>query len=1491
MKKVFKFFTLVAIALCVALTATAGDAGRAMGTGALAKRDAKPVAHFKHHRFATVKGSQANAPVKAKTTISSKAAAPFKAQVMPKADVALPNIVASVVDGQALNVGMYQITADGLVALKKDYRMSARNGGAAIGDQYIACYMDQFEGVVYGAYYRIIDMSTWTIVNENYEAPYNMMAECMTSDGTTIYGCFYNNDLSGYELGTMSIDPAQRTGTIRQLGGYYSALACDDNYLYGIYPDGSLMQISKTDGSEMLLSSTGLQSSYLTSAVYDTRKHILYYSTCNDSEIALYSIDFNNSYAVAKVCDLAGEVCGMHIVLPPAEDDAPAAVNDLQVQFEGGSLVGSATFTMPTATFAGGTLTGNCEYKVMVNKQVVVQGNAAAGESVLAPVAVDAPGSYKFSVVASNSVGQSPASNAVSMWVGPDAPVAPFMVEANYSNGRVTVSWDACNMSQHGGYFDADQVKYRVIRYKNNIEDGLVASYISTTSCIDPITTEPEALTILTYKVIAFFETSEAEPTSSNPVVFGSIIPPYTNNFENADFFAPFTVIDANDDFNSWGWTPGWDNEGAAFVGYSWENDMDDWLMTPAIKLEAGKAYRLTIAARNEGQWYKDLFEVKMGTASTVEAMTIPVIGVTELSGDTYGNYYAVITPEATGTYYLGIHCLSAKNQGGVYIDAITIDAPLSDQAPAAVDNVKFVGQPDGSMAIDVSFNAPTKNIAGNDLTSLTQVKLTRDGEVVKTFAAPAPGAALTFKDYMDGEERNVHYTIVASNDAGEGMVYESDAYAGLKVPATPTGCKVVESKTTLGQCTITWDPVTTSVDGDPMNQNLITYSIYDINEQPLATGLTAADAANGYTTQVQLPDDGEQALTIYYIFAHNRKGNSVNGFTQMIPVGPAYSVPFKESAPDAIFTHPVWMQEGAASWGTTMSCFVPLCTPVDGDNGMIYMEPFLAKQDNMLLSAKVHIPEADNLCLSFYYCGTDEDRFDFVPVVRIPSGDTYYIGEYIHTNSAGQGWHQVIVPMDQFKGQDVQVGLNVNGRSMEDYFLIDCVEVREFAAHDIAAGDITVPSTITAGKANKISVKIANAGTNAVEQCEVALFAGEEKVASTQVTNLAVSESRTIDFNICPAPTALGSVSYYGKVIFAADENPDNNVTEAKTTEVVASTLPTVTIEGLTTGSTVTLTWEDPSTEASTQVVNDDLENYESFVVNRAGNYTFYDLDGSSTFALENGAQFPHNGEPMAFITFDIAQLSEADQAKCSGYAHSGNKCLASIASTTSNNDWLISPELPGNAQTISFWNRSANVSYGFDEFQVLYSTTGNTPADFTQLGENYASNLGWSKIEVELPEGTKYFAIRCISFMTVGWLLDDITYTAGTPAYTALGYNIYRNGEKINSDLVTECAYTDNIAAHAIYDYNVTAVYAEGESALSNTYSTAPTGIDDINTGVAITATKGAIIVSGAHNTAVYGIDGKLHAQAVGNAVIPVEAGLYIVKADAKVAKVLVK
>ena len=74
---------------------------------------------------------------------------------------------------------------------------------------------------------------------------------------------------------------------------------------------------------------------------------------------------------------------------------------------------------------------------------------------------------------------------------------------------------------------------------------------------------------------------------------------------------------------------------------------------------------------------------------------------------------------------------------------------------------------------------------------------------------------------------------------------------------------------------------------------------------------------------------------------------------------------------------------------------------------------------------------------------------------------------------------------------------------------------------------------------------------------------------------------------------------------------------------------------------------------------------------------------------------------------------------------------------------------------------------------------------------------------------------------------------YDGATDGASLLGYNVYRDGEKLNAEPVTANSYTDAVSDSKTHKYKVTAVYDEGESNFSEELSVgATTGINTVAT-----------------------------------------------------------
>ncbi|MDE6360394.1 MAG: choice-of-anchor J domain-containing protein, partial [Muribaculaceae bacterium] len=188
---------------------------------------------------------------------------------------------------------------------------------------------------------------------------------------------------------------------------------------------------------------------------------------------------------------------------------------------------------------------------------------------------------------------------------------------------------------------------------------------------------------------------------------------------------------------------------------------------------------------------------------------------------------------------------------------------------------------------------------------------------------------------------------------------------------------------------------------------------------------------------------------------------------------------------------------------------------------------------------------------------------------------------------------------------------------------------------------------------------------------------------------------------------------------------------------------------------------------------------------------------------------------------------------------AHSGHQYLVSMAVTDSDftqkrsDDWAISPQLNGKAQTISFWAKSM-LADALETIEVLYSTSGTDLDDFTSVATFDNVPWEWKQYYFDIPAGAKHFALRCVTRDGYILMVDDVNFTPADNAASLdlSGYNVYRNGVKINEAPVTSTSYADQEASDKNAVYNVTAIYTgRGESMFSNDAIATQSGLRNIS------------------------------------------------------------
>lgn len=257
-----------------------------------------------------------------------------------------------------------------------------------------------------------------------------------------------------------------------------------------------------------------------------------------------------------------------------------------------------------------------------------------------------------------------------------------------------------------------------------------------------------------------------------------------------------------------------------------------------------------------------------------------------------------------------------------------------------------------------------------------------------------------------------------------------------------------------------------------------------------------------------------------------------------------------------------------------------------------------------------------------------------------------------------------------------------------------------------------------------------------------------------------------------------------------------------------------------------ITLQWNNPEPMDG---YFDDFEGHSDFVVNSPGSvgWDYLDMDNANTYTW-SATSFPNQGSKMAFIVFNVAKTSPSIADYPDAKPYSGNKMLVFFAAQDqSNNDYIISPELSFTEDfQVSFRARSYTDKYGLERIRVGYSTTGKLVSDFIWVSEGDYEEVpaAWTLKSYTIPKEAKYVTVNCVSNEAFMLFIDDLFVGTNQirPKANAvnklIGFNLYRNSEKINTELLTEMVYVDEVPDYGDYTYEVSAVYAnDSESAHS--------------------------------------------------------------------------
>ena len=644
-------------------------------------------------------------------------------------------------------------------------------------------------GALNGARYITIDTENWKelkrVLYGTEKKSYSLLSTSMAYNPTDdkTYSLQYNDEMSGMDwcIYNEDYDEMDKIAAFRGKYNVLTLASVPSGDMYFINYLGDLYRIDKKTARPTLVGGTGIMPTmYVQSMAYDARTGLFIWAAQTETGSELYAV--NPETAEATLIGRFNhneQIVALKVDENAAKDDAPAMAENLNLVFDAdGSLTGKIEFSVPTVTYGGAAL-DNAILNVWLDGENLKGVSATPGENVSIPVTMT-EGNHYVAVNMSNAAGYSPMAS-VKKYAGYDTPekVGNLTFEYDAEGKQNKVSWTAPAAGVNDGYLDMANLKYTVVRMPDSVT---VADNYSQTTFTEPT---PEAMHNYSYRVYANNNGKTGEYAESEKLICGNAFTvPYSQSFADASVFNEyFTVVDANNDGNTW--RVGYSNDVRIDINsYSYPNG-DDWLITPAISLEGGMRYRYTLNMKTFTSGYPESFEIYVGTDPN-DLSTFRKVAeedAFELYED-FGDYSADFNIEESGKYYVALRYTgdSSKKASMIMLKKVSVTAVGASKAPAGVENLDITAGENDAMTATVSLDAPSKDLEGNTISSLSKISVYRnkDAEPVHVFDAPAVGGHLTWTDNNVKKVGMNTYSVVSENEYGNGETIADSAFVGV---------------------------------------------------------------------------------------------------------------------------------------------------------------------------------------------------------------------------------------------------------------------------------------------------------------------------------------------------------------------------------------------------------------------------------------------------------------------------------------------------------------------------------------------------------------------------------------------------------------------------------------------------------------------------------------------------------------------------------------
>ena len=463
----------------------------------------------------------------------------------------------------------------------------------------------------------------------------------------------------------------------------------EDTYLAKIRKsDGKIANIGKIETKNLLKDDMLINFEYAQSMFFNNATGKLYWMLPSSSiylEMEYTPIfEVNTETATATLVSYVQK--SMHIsgaYLDEPELTAPGIISDFSYNPEkDGDMGGILKMRMPETDYKGDKLNGKLTVVVSENDIDIVSIEANPGEEVTTDNLPFTNENHTVSIYVVNEAGDAGPAIYRSFYAGWDIPAECQNIKLTSDGLKTMLTWDPPVEGINGAPINTKNYTYKVIRYPNEV---VVAENYKGFTFEEE---HPADMTRYVYKVIPYDAVMrEGKAAFSNNLIVGTPLDvPFGGAFKDPrDMFNYYTIVDANNDRYMWSYDA---TKNYAVYSYNWQEDADDWMITPPINYKKGRTYVMTFKAYSTDPGYPEAMEVKWGSTRKPEDFDTVLMAMPEvpaLPEDKNAPEYKVeVTAENDGIFYFGFHVFSPAYSGRLYL----FDISIEEKENTAIDEI-----------------------------------------------------------------------------------------------------------------------------------------------------------------------------------------------------------------------------------------------------------------------------------------------------------------------------------------------------------------------------------------------------------------------------------------------------------------------------------------------------------------------------------------------------------------------------------------------------------------------------------------------------------------------------------------------------------------------------------------------------------------------------------------------------------------------------------